>query len=223
MPEEIVRVLSIEDNADYAQFIRDTLYEAAALGWDLPQFKLTRVDTLAAALARLDEIPAGPSYNLDLRRWVASWKKSDVPFTPPVSLIRAQKVALDLIEAEGLENKIARTRRLASGTRAALEAMGLKLISSSPSDSVTGAFYPEGEDDSALRGALRDKHGIHIAGGQDGAGAKWKGKIFRLSHMGFVDKDDTLAALSAIETEFVAAGAEIKDGVAIEAFNRAHG
>lgn len=175
------------------------------------------------ALKRLEENPVGPHYNLDLRRWVASWKKSDVPFTPPVSLIRAQKVALDLIEEEGLANKIARTRRLAAGTRAALQAMGLKLISSSPSDSVTGAFYPEGVDDSALRGALRDKHGIHIAGGQDGGGAKWKGKIFRLSHMGYVDKDDTLAALAAIETEFVAAGAAINPNLAVDAFNQAHG
>lgn len=175
------------------------------------------------AVKRLEESPAGPGYNLDLRRWLKSYQKNDVPFTPPVSLIRGQKVACELILNEGLENVQARTRRLAQGTRAALEAMGLKLISARPSDSVTGAFYPDGVDDSKFRAALRDKHGIHIAGGQDGRGAKWKGKIFRISHMGYVDRQDTVAALAAIEAELIAAGAKIQPNTAVPAFERAHG
>ncbi|HEX7011051.1 MAG TPA: alanine--glyoxylate aminotransferase family protein, partial [Phycisphaeraceae bacterium] len=175
------------------------------------------------AVKRLTEVPAGPCYNLDLRRWLKSYQKNDVPFTPPVSLIRGQKVACELILNEGLENVQARTRRLAEGTRAALEAMGLKLISARPSDSVTGAFYPDGVDDSKFRAALRDKHGIHIAGGQDGRGAKWKGKIFRISHMGYVDRQDTVAALAAIEAELIAAGAKIQPNTAVPAFERAHG
>ncbi len=153
------------------------------------------------ALRRLEEVKPRGYYNLDLRRWLKSWQKNDVPFTPPVSLIRGQRVALQLIEQEGLENVWARTRRFAEATRAAFTAMGLKLISKSPSDSVTGAFYPEGVDDSKFRAALRDRHGIHIAGGQDGRGASWKGKIFRISHMGYVTAEDTLEGIKAIETE----------------------
>ena len=176
------------------------------------------------ALARLKDQPAGPTYNLDLRRWLKAHAEQDVPFTPPVSLIRAQKVALDLIQAVGLEGTIARTRRLAVATRAALQALQLKLISTSPSDSVTGAFYPEGVDDSKFRGALRDKHGVHIAGGQDGRGAKWKISIFRLSHMGYVDAGDTAAALSAIEHELLALGKlATPAGTAARAFAEAYG
>lgn len=171
------------------------------------------------ALKRLKDVEPGPCYNLDLRKWVKSWEKNDVPFTPPVPLIIGQKIALDLIFANTIEGTIRRTRKLAEGTRAALTAMGLKLISSSPSDSVTGAFYPEGVDDSKFRAALRDNHGIHIAGGQDGRGAKWKGKIFRISHMGYVGDENTRDALQAIETELVAAGAGIKTGVAIGRFD----
>ena len=144
-------------------------------------------------------------------------------FTPPVSLIRGQKVALDLIFENTIQGTIDRTRKLAEGTRAALQAIGLKLISSSPSDSVTGFYYPEGVADSAFRGALRDNHGIHIAGGQDGRGAKWKGKIFRLSHMGYVNEEDTRAALSAIETELNAAGYSVTPGAAVDAFNAVWG
>lgn len=172
------------------------------------------------ALKRLDETKGLPAYNLDLRRWHKSWQKNDVPFTPPVSLIRGQLVALRMIEKVGLENVWSRTAALAAASREAFRAMGLALISDSPSDSVTGAFYPQGVDDSKFRAAMRDKHGIHIAGGQDGRGAKWKGKIFRISHMGYVDAGDTLAALAALETEFNAFGHEIKPGAALTAAAR---
>lgn len=169
------------------------------------------------AQKRLEEVKPKGYYNLDLRRWLKSWRDSDVPFTPPVSLIRGQQVALQLIEQEQLDQVWARTATLANATRAAYEAMGLKLISSSPSDSVSGAYYPDGIDDSKFRGALRDNHGIHIAGGQDGRGASWKGKIFRISHMGYVNAEDTLAGLEAVETEFRAAGVAIPEGTAVNA------
>ena len=164
------------------------------------------------AIARLEQHKAAHSYNLDLRRWLASWYKNDVPFTPPVSLIRGLRVALEMIESQGLDHVWAKTATLAAASRTALETMGLKLISSSPSDSVTGVYYPEGVSDSQFRGALRDNWGIHIAGGQDGRGAKWKGKIFRISHMGYVDAGDTLAGLTAIEAELITVGAQITPG-----------
>jgi aspartate aminotransferase-like enzyme len=169
------------------------------------------------ALKRLEEVKPQGYYNLDLRRWLKSWQKNDVPFTPPVSLIRGQRVALEMIEAEGLENVCARSARLAEASRAAFVAMGLKLCSESPSDSVSGAFYPEGVDDKKFRAAVRDNHGIHIAGGQSGRGAAWEGKIFRISHMGYVDAGDTLAGLAAIEAELRAAGAKITPGSAVAA------
>ncbi|MFP4223842.1 MAG: pyridoxal-phosphate-dependent aminotransferase family protein [Phycisphaeraceae bacterium] len=173
------------------------------------------------AIDRLGEVPAGPQYNLDLRKWLASWEKNDVPFTPPVALIRGQKAACEMILEEGLENVWARTQSLARGSRAAFEAMGLELISASPSESVSGAYYPEGVDDGQFRATLRDKHGIHIAGGQNGRGAKWKGKIFRISHMGYVDRDDTIAGLQAIETELIAQGGiDVQPGTAVAAFEK---
>lgn len=174
------------------------------------------------ALKRLSELDAAghkvPQYNLDLRKWVASHAKNDVPFTPPVNLIRGQRVALEMIENEGVDNVVARTSTLAAAGRAALQSLGLKLISENPSDSVTGAFYPEGVKDSDFRAAVRDNHGIHIAGGQSGRGGEWKGKIFRISHMGYVDAADTLAGLMAIEAELLATKAiDVKAGTAVSA------
>ena len=172
------------------------------------------------AIQRLGAMESPGCYSLDLRRWLKSWEKQTVPFTPPVSLIRGQRVALEMIEREGLQRVWARTARLAAATRAAVGALGLDLVSRAPSDSVTGAFYPEGVDDGAFRKALREKHGIHIAGGQDGRGADWGGRIFRVSHMGFVNAEETLAALAAVETELIAAGVQIEPGTAVSAARR---
>lgn len=169
------------------------------------------------ALRRLEEVKPKGLYNLDLRRWYKSWQKNDVPFTPPVSLVRGQRVALEIIEAEGLENVWERSAKLAAATRTALEAMGLKPISRSPADSVSGAFYPDGVDDKKFRAAVRDNYGIHLAGGQSGRGGAWEGKVFRVSHMGYVDAGDTLAALAAIEAELRAAGVKIEKGAGVAA------
>jgi len=175
------------------------------------------------AIRRIESLDPAPGYNLDLRRWLKSYAKNDVPFTPPVSLIRGQRVALEMVEDERLEQVWTRTRKLADASRAVFKAWGLKLISDSPSDSVTGAYYPDGITDSDLRGKVRDNHGIHIAGGQDGRGASWKGKIFRISHMGYVDAQDTIAGLNAIEAEFIAAGVKIESGTAERVFKETHG
>ncbi len=175
------------------------------------------------ALQRLQQISHDlPAYDLDLRKWVKSWEKSDVPFTPPVSLIRGQKVACDMmLQGEGLTGIHRRTAALQAGTLAAFEAMNLKPISSSPSPSVSGAFYPQGVDDS-VRGAVRDRHGVHLAGGQDGRGATWKGKIFRVSHMGYVSAEDTRAGLRALCTEFSSMGAATDINAALAAFDAAY-
>jgi aspartate aminotransferase-like enzyme len=173
------------------------------------------------ARRRLEEVEPNGYYNLDLRKWLASHAKNDVPFTPPVTLVRGQLAALRMIEQQGLETIWSRTAKLAAATRAALGAIGLKLASESPSDSVTGAYYPDGVDDSKFRGAVRDNHGIHIAGGQSGRGGAWKGKVFRISHMGYVDAADTLAALLAIEAELIVAGHPCEPGTAVGTAARA--
>ncbi len=169
------------------------------------------------ALERLKANGKPRFYNFDLNKWLKSHEADDFPFTPPVSLLRGQSVALDMIQSQGLENTWARAKQLAHMSRAAFVAMGLKLASTSPSDSVTSVFYPEGIVCGDFRKALREKHQIHIAGGQNGRGAKWKGKIFRTSQMGYVDLGDTLAGIEAIEMELIAAGQKITPGTGVAA------
>ncbi len=173
----------------------------------------------ARALKRMEEVKAGGFYNLDLRRWYKAWQANDVPFTPPVSLIRGQRVALKMLEAEGYDSVYGRVATLAHATRETFKAMNLKLISTSPSDSSTGAFYPvlpTPIDAKKFRAAVRDNFGIHLADGQDGRGAKWAATSFRISHMGNVDAGDTLACLHAVEAELIKHGHNIPKGTALK-------
>ncbi len=164
------------------------------------------------AMARLERIEPRGCYNLDLRRWLKSWQANDVPFTPPINLIRGLRAALEMIETEGLENVWSRSAGMAKATRAAMKAMGLELVSQCPSDSVTGTFYPPGVDDSTFRAALRDRFRMQLAGGQSGRGGDWKNKIFRVSHMGYINMQDMLDAIDAVETLLIEAGINIESG-----------
>ena len=61
---------------------------------------------------------------------------------------------------------------------------------------------------------LRDKWGCSVAGGQD----KLEGKMFRVSHMGYVDPMDTIGLMAAIEYALIECGVkgmEIGKGVAV--------
>jgi aspartate aminotransferase-like enzyme len=97
---------------------------------------------------------------------------------------------------EGLEHIFARHALLAKATRAAVQALALKLLApTSPSPAATGAFLPAGINGSQFLKYMRDRMGVDIAGGQD----HLKGKIVRISHIGYAGPFDVITAISAIE------------------------
>ena len=159
------------------------------------------------------EAVKAPVFYLNLKAYKKSLAESDVPYTPAVSLIRGLKVALDMIHKVGIENVWARTACMAKATREAFKAIGLKVYSSSPSDSVTGIWYPEGISDKDFRKALRTKYGCSVAGGQ----GDLEGKVFRVSHMGYVDLLDTLGLIAAVEYTLAGFGVPVEIGKGVAA------
>jgi aspartate aminotransferase-like enzyme len=153
-----------------------------------------------------------PAFYLDLKAYRKSLAKDDTPYTGPVSLVRGLQVAVNMINEIGIETVWARTATLAKATRTAAEALGLKIMSSSPSDSVTAVGLPEGIDDS-IRKKMKSKYGYSVAGGQD----SWKGKVIRLSHMGYVDLFDTLGGIAALEMTLSEMGAKVEVGKGVAA------
>ncbi len=96
-----------------------------------------------------------PRFSLDWDRALKAQAKGQTPFTPAISLILGLDAALAMIEADGLEARFERTRRLGRGVRAAMTALGLELYSPDRDDCslVTAALWPAGVDGEAIRQA----------------------------------------------------------------------
>jgi aspartate aminotransferase-like enzyme len=64
---------------------------------------------------------------------------------------------------------------------------------------------PEGKK---IVSMMRDQFGITIAGGQD----QYKGKIFRVAHLGWFDELDMLSVLGALEITLTKLGHKLELG-----------
>jgi aspartate aminotransferase-like enzyme len=122
--------------------------------------------------------------------------KNQTAYTSPVSLIVGLAEVLKMYKADGLEVVFARNHRLAEATRAAMEAIGLELFAkTAPSDAVTAVLAPPNVDGQQVYKLLQTHYGVTAAGGQD----HMKGKLFRISHMGYADTFDVIIAVAAVE------------------------
>lgn len=146
------------------------------------------------AWAVIDNNPT-PRFYFDLRRERDANKKGETFFSSNVTLLRALDVVLELIHEQGLEKLFAEIQERATWTRKMGQRLGFSLYAKDPaaqSNSVTALQVPAGLDGQKIRSELEQKYKITIMGGQDQA----KGKIIRIGHMGYIQKQD-LEALEA--------------------------
>jgi aspartate aminotransferase-like enzyme len=153
------------------------------------------------------------AYYLNLVKAHKKGLENDTPFTPAHVMIRGLNKALDILLEDGIENVWKRIAAMAAATRAAGEAIGLRVFSQRPSDSVTAFNAPEGVSVKDIRGELQSRYGIQSAGGQE----HLKGKIFRLGHMGYVDEMDTVLAIAALEQVLYKLGHKFELGAGVTA------
>ena len=145
---------------------------------------------------RLAEKAKNGAFYFDYKKEWDSQAKNQTAYTPAVSMILGLQEVLKMLKAEGLEAMFGRQAQLARAMREGAKAAGLSLLAKdSPSDAVTAILAPEGVDGQAIYKNLRVQYGITAAGGQD----HLKGKIFRISHMGYADRFDVIMALAATE------------------------
>lgn len=145
---------------------------------------------------RLAEKAKNGAFYFDYKKERDSQAKNQTAYTPAVSMILGLQEVLKMLKAEGLEAMFGRQAQLARAMREGAKAAGLSLLAKdSPSDAVTAILAPEGVDGQAIYKNLRVQYGITAAGGQD----HLKGKIFRISHMGYADRFDVIMALAATE------------------------
>ena len=154
-----------------------------------------------------------PKYYLDFRKAYESGLEGSVPYTPAVTLLTALQHALNRICAEGICSTIARHNRLALATRRAMKALGLSLFAASPANTLTAIRVPEAIDGKAFIKRMRETYGITYAGGQ----SQLSGKIVRIAHLGWMDANDVIVAISAFERGLVEMGSNIPLGAGVSA------
>ena len=157
-----------------------------------------------------------PRFYMDLRKASASAKDGETPFTPPTALIVGLLESLAMMKEEGREQVIARHAANADATRAAAQALGLALFAQVPSNAVTAITSPQGIDAGKIVKAMRERHGMVIANGQD----RLKGVSFRVGHMGAYDAADILSVVGALEDALATAGFEVDPGTGVAAAQR---
>ena len=159
------------------------------------------------------EVSKCPKYYFDFQKERKNSQKNQSSYTPAISLIIGLRESLRMIREEGLEALFARHERFAMATREAAMALGLKLYaSSSPSPALTAICAPHGIDGQAVMKTMRDSYGVTIAGGQDEA----KGKIFRISHMGYTDEWNIILTIAALEKALLELGFEFPLGAGMK-------
>ena len=151
----------------------------------------------------LMEISLNPRYYFDLRKERKNAAKGESAYTPAVALIAALGAALDYIAgqadgdlAAGRAKLVENAETCAAMTRAAVEALGLKLFApGSPASAATAVLPPDGMDSGAFVKELKTRFAAVITNGQ----GEMKGQIFRIAHLGYFDYMDTIALIGALE------------------------
>ena len=173
------------------------------------------LSAVALSKAAYESLHSDTSFYTNLKAHTDALANQDTPFTPAVPLFLAFREALRMLKEEGLENRIARTRRLADAARAGVDALGLRLYPDLrfASNTVTAIRYPPGVDDGAFRKELREHHGTIVAGGQ----GPLKGHIFRIGHMGICSFEDLTEGFRAFESTLAGMGHKSVRGAAVDA------
>ena len=154
------------------------------------------------------ETSKNPRYYFDLRKERKNAQKGESSYTPAVALIAALGAALDYIAAQaggsqtggdlaaGRDALIDNAETCAAMTRAAVQALGLKLFApTAPSAATTAILPPTGVDSGVIVKELKRRFAAIVTNGQ----GEMKGKIFRIAHIGLFDYMDTIAIIAALE------------------------
>jgi aspartate aminotransferase-like enzyme len=155
-----------------------------------------------------------PRYYFDFAKERKNQAKGETAYTPATTLIIGLHAALEYIKRIGRENLIANAALLAEGSRAAAQALGLKLFAEScPANAATAICAPSGMDSGAVVKELRTRFGAIIANGQ----GSMKGQIFRLAHLGYFDMADLFAVFAALEIVLLKLGQKVELGSGVRA------
>lgn len=195
-----------------APFAMDALRINVALGASQkglmvpPGLAFVAVDAQAMEVSHRN--PA-PRFYWDWRRRQSPQSYRKFCGTPPQSLLAGLEASLELIFREGLDEVIARHRRIADAVHAAVdcwsEAGALRYFARTPASrsvSVTTIAVEPGIDPEAMRGVARERFQVAIAGGL----GPLSGRAFRIGHLGDMNPAMILGCLAGVEAAMTVQG-----------------
>ncbi len=139
-----------------------------------------------------------PRFYFDLTMAKQYLETGQTPFTPNLSAMYGLSRALDVLLEEGMENVFGRHATIGQFTRDGARALGLELLVADEayaSNTVTAIKVPEGVDQKNLMGKMRTEHNVVLAGGQ----GRMSADIFRIGHLGAVEKSDITEVMDALK------------------------
>ncbi len=149
------------------------------------------------AMKARERLGAISEYFVDFNNWLPIMHEPSKYFaTPSVNLIWALKESIRLINEEGIENRIYRHELFGKAYQKSLEELGFKILADERyrANTLSNVLYPDGIEDELFRNTLAIE-GVQVAAG---LGA-FKGKMFRIGHMGNIDKHDLISSIASIE------------------------
>jgi aspartate aminotransferase-like enzyme len=169
--------------------------------------------SLSSKAWKVSERAKCPRYYWDVRKYRQWGERFETPFTPAVSTLRALGKALELMMEEGPATIFARHEKLARATRAAANALGLRLFSLNPANVLTVIRPPDeiGADD--LRDHIARTYGVVFGGGQ----GQLKDRVLRVAHMGGAGPFDVITAVAALEMGLADKGLVFELGTGVAA------
>jgi len=134
----------------------------------------------------------------DFRAMIGANAEGGYPYTPPLNIIAGLKVALDMLQEEGLPAVFARHHRIAEGIRRAAAAWGLKPCATDTrlySETVTALRVPAGFDGDRFVAHAARKYGVAFGVGL----GDLAGNVFRIGHLGAMTDVMALAGIATAE------------------------
>jgi alanine-glyoxylate transaminase/serine-glyoxylate transaminase/serine-pyruvate transaminase len=120
------------------------------------------------------------------------------PYTPAINLLQGLRVALDMLNAEGLEQVFVRHQRAAAATRRAIQHWGFEIQCRNEteySSSLTAVRLPEGHSADALRKEILTRTNMSLGNGL----GPLADRVFRIGHLGDFNHISVLGTLSGVE------------------------
>ena len=192
----------------------DVLVTASQKGWQSPPG--IAMGAISGRGWQAYEEATMPRFYFDLGTHRDYAGRGQPPWTPALTAMYGLDVALQQMNEEGPEALYARHARWASWTRSAVRALGLEPFADEAfaSNTVTAVKVPEGVDGPVLKKRLRERYDTLIAGGQGPLATK----IFRIGHMGWVEEEQLLAAINALQQALVDEGFGAASDASIPSF-----